>query len=368
MYGRRNPPEINPPTAVGVSLVIQQVLLTLKTVEVITRYDFLTPRSSNSVDDYFFIKKGEKMAKAADKSITNHNDALADNLRMDPLNKKDVTTYHDGRVATVMTWKYNGERVITQYDENGQVTVSQDLGVNDIVNFKDGFISSIIKYTGSFGGKLDLTERIETQYGENGRILSSTNQTKHKTGIINKTGKWLTTQHTTYHTNGRPNTVVAYKQRTQRSAIDVHDKWSAYAQMNQFIFGGGEDIAESYMSQMTQYDESGKTIISLQLNEFDEVNFHPSGRVATVLKKDKDNNPKSLTSYDENGKISNIMVYKDGVVISSTDYVDGKPVSNTQQGNNEYQNIFDSAKKRVKKKTDKNKDNVIVQPENILER
>lgn len=259
-------------------------------------------------------------------------------------------TYHDGQVATITIDKWLN-RTVTQYDDEGHATVSLDLGKHDVVNFSNGYISSVVKYVdGPFSA-----ERDEIQYGENGRILSSTHQTKIDALSVNSgNGKWLTTQHTTYYSNNRMATVVAYKQRTKRKGR-MFDKEN-------------EDIAESYVSQITQYDESGKTIVSLQFHEFDEVNFHPSGRIASVLRKDENNEPKSLTSYDENGKILNIMVYKDGVVISSTDYNNAQPSSNVQLGDAQYQNIFDSAKKRVAKKSANGTKKKITKHETVVER
>jgi len=280
-------------------------------------------------------------------------------------------TYNSkGQIATIMQNNKDGSsgRVITQYDENGRVTISQHLGPEDIVNFSDGYIASIVKYDGGAtyqGFTVSNSQRSRTtlQYGKNGRLLSSVQETAfdHKDAIGDRPSGmfWLTTSTSTYYDNGHLATHVTYAQKPTRARGLLESLEGST---------GPHEVAESYISAIEQMDENGKVLLSLRLHEFDEVNYHPSGRVATVLKKDKDNNPKSLTSYDENGKISNIMVYKDGVVISSTDYVDGHPVSNTQQGNNEYQNIFDAAKKRVKNKTDKNKDNVVVKPENVLER
>ena len=298
--------------------------------------------------------------------LENHGGATnTGNLRIDPLNRKDVTYYPDGSVATVMTWKYGGERVITQYDKNGLVTVSQDLGKDDTVNFQGGLISSIVRYVKEYR---QSEERIETQYGEDGHILSSTNQTKIR--AIGKPGqdKWLTTQHSTYYGNGRLATVTTYQQRTKRKTRDVNDEWSAWAHMDDLIFGGGEDSAESYVSSITQYDESGKLLVTFNFHEFDEVSYHPSGRVANILRTDENGNPKTMTSYDENGKILNTMVYKDGVVISSTDYTNGHPTSNAQQGNAEYQNIFESAKNKVAEKNVENTKNKTVAQKKVSER
>jgi len=255
-------------------------------------------------------------------------------------------TYNDqGQIATIMQIAKDGNgRTITQYDEYGHVTVSQYLGPLDIVNFNNGYIASITKYDGD-------RSRTTTQYGTNGHILSSVQETAfdHKDAIGDRPSGtyWLTSSTSTYYDNGHLATHVTYAQKPTRARGLLES-----------LEGSTEpqEVAESYVSAIQQMDENGKVLLSLKFHEFDEVNFHPSGRIASVLRKDKDNNPKTLTSYDENGKILNMMVYKDGVVISSTDYVDGKPVSNTQQGNNEYQNIFDTAKKRVKKKTEKTVD------------
>lgn len=269
---------------------------------------------------------------------------------------KTVTKDKAGNIITI-TEERIGHRVITQYDKEGRVTVSQILKDNDVVNFKDGYISSIIKYEEdgySFArGALGMNE---IQYGENGRMLSSV----HKVRICDRfslrtapgSGKWMTTDKTTYYGNGHIATHTTYQQRTKNTGRGNADRDET-------------DVAESFISSIEQMDENGKVLLSVQLHEFDEVNYHPTGRVASILRKDKDNNPKTMTSYDDVGRVLNQMVYKDGKVISSVDYVDGMPVSNVQQGNEEYQNIFERAGERVKKQTKDKK--VVVSPAPIKE-
>ncbi len=263
---------------------------------------------------------------------------------------KTVTKDKEGNIITIME-EHSGYRVITQYDKEGRVTVSQILKDNDVVNFKDGYISSIIKYeeNGRFFDSAIIGMN-EIQYGENGRMLSSV----HKVRIRDKfglrspgSGKWMTTDKTTYYDNGHIATHTTYQQRTRNTGRGNADS------LENSLRGTDREetyVAESFVSSIEQMDESGNLLLSVQLHEFDEVNYHPTGRVASILRKDKDNNPKTMTSYDDVGRILNQMVYQDGKVISSVDYVDGKPVSNVQQGNEEYQNIFDRAGERVKEK------------------
>lgn len=267
---------------------------------------------------------------------------------------KTVTKDKEGNIITIME-EHIGYRVITQYDKEGRVTVSQILKDNDVVNFKDGYISSIIKYeeNGRFFDSAIIGMN-EIQYGENGRMLSSVHKVRmrNESGLRNSpgSGKWMTTDKTTYHDNGHIATHTTYKQRTRNFGQGNADS------LENSLRGTDRnetDVAESFVSSIEQMDENGKVLLSVQLHEFDEVNYHPTGRVASILRKDKDNNPKTMTSYDDVGRILNQMVYKDGKVISSVDYVDGKPVSNVQQGNEEYQNIFDRAGKRVQ---ERNKD------------
>lgn len=265
---------------------------------------------------------------------------------------KTVTKDKEGNIITIMEERM-GRRVITQYDKEGRITVSQILKDNDVVNFKDGYISSIIKYEeDSYSFAYGALGMNEIQYGENGRMLSSVHKVRirDKSSFRNEpgSGKWMTTDKTTYYDNGHIAIHTTYKQRTQNTGRGNADSWY------NSIHGTDRDetdVAESFVSSIEQMDESGKLLLSVQLHEFDEVNYHPTGRVASILRKDKDNNPKTMTSYDDMGRILNQMVYQDGKVISSVDYVDGKPVSNVQQGNEEYQNIFERAGERVKKQT-----------------
>lgn len=267
----------------------------------------------------------------------------------------DIVTYNDkGQIATIMTDNIIN-RTITQYDTDGHATISQDLGKNDVVNFHKGYIASIIKYEESSY----LSEGMnEIQYGENGRLLSSVHKTKISGFSWHAgSGKWMTTDKTTYYDNGHIAAHTTYKQRTKKTR-----RGTILADNEE------EDTAESFISSIEQMDESGKILLSLQFHEFDEVNFHPSGRVASVLRKDKDNNPKSMTSYDENGKILNMMVYQNGRVISTTDYTNGRPTNNIQLGDEQYQNIFDSAKKRVANKSADKIKKKVTKHESVVER
>ena len=264
----------------------------------------------------------------------------------------ETYTYNDkGQIVTIMRQNRNGmDRTITQYDENGHATISQELGNDDIVNFKDGYIVSIVKYEGNNTGYIGIPSenrsRTTIQYGKNGNMLSSVQETafEHRDAVGDKPSGifWLTTSTSTYYDNGHLATHITYAQKPTRARGILESLQGST---------GPQEVAESYMSAIEQMDEDGKLLLSLRLHKYDEVNFHPSGRVSSVLRKDEDNNPKSLTSYDENGKTLNIMVYKDGVVISSTDYTDGQPSSNAQQGSENYQNIFDVANKKVAKKS-----------------
>ena len=267
----------------------------------------------------------------------------------------DRVTYNgQGQIATIMSEQF-GKRTITQYDEHGHAMVSQDLGKDDVVNFHNGYIASIIKYEeGEFSALFGPTGMNEIQYGENGRLLSSVHKVRIRDKIGLRTnpgsGKWMTTDKTTYHDNGHIATHTTYKQRTRNFGQGNADS------LHNGLYGTDRnetDVAESFVSSIEQMDENGKLLLSVQLHEFDEVNYHPTGRVASILRKDNDNNPKSMTSYDDMGRILNQMVYQDGKVVSSVDFVDGKPVSNVQIGNEEYQNIFDRAGKRVQ---ERNKD------------
>lgn len=271
-----------------------------------------------------------------------------------PLNgnlfSEDKITYKDGQVATIMTNDHTSQtRILTQYDENGNITVSQNLGKNDIVNYENGYIKSIIKY--STGSTLDAKERDELQYGPNGVLLSSTHQTQVSVGsVLNKPNMWTTTQQTTYYPNGKINTVISFTQRHNRIPSNTgqtpgdNAEYDAYTISMRDILNYGQYEADSYISSILQYSEDGKITASIRLNELDEVNYYPNGRICSILRKNENGEPTSLTSYDQQGNIANETVYSNGRILSSTDFVDGKPVSNTQQGNEQYQNIFTQTK------------------------
>ena len=259
------------------------------------------------------------------------------NIRLHP---DDVVTYYpDGNIATVMHNKVGG-RTITQYDETGRVTISQALNKNDVVNFTDGYISSIIKYETKSDHDTQIIGKTTLQYGPGGKILSSVHESKIDIGdyLLENSNMWVTTSKTTYNDNGTIAAHTTYKQRKNGQKVD------------------------SYIASIEQMDESGKITLSVQLQEQDQVNYHPTGRVASILRANKEGHPQSMTSYDENGKIMNQTVYQDGKVISSIDYTDGKPTHNVQQGDETYQNIFEQAGKKVKDKAKQTSDTPVQLP------
>ena len=285
----------------------------------------------------------------------------------------DRVTYNEnGDIATIMTDNVGG-RTITQY-ENGHATVSQDLGKNDVVNFHNGYISSIVKYEndGHFSGK--PIGRTTISYGPNGKILSSVHESRinineRMGGGRGSRDMWVTTSKTTYHDNGKIATHTTYKQRHERinRPPQVQEGLSEHVQLMQLWQQDFEEqdhttTVDSYIASIEQMDESGKLILSVQLQEQDQVNYHPTGRVASILRMNKEGKPQSLVSYDENGKIQNQTVYQDGKVISSTDYTDGKPTHNVQQGDENYQNIFDQAKKKVQDQVSQTQDTPVIAP------
>ena len=232
----------------------------------------------------------------------------------------DRVTYNgQGQIATIMSEQF-GKRTITQYDEHGHAIVSQDLGKNDVVNFHNGYIASIIKYEeGEFSVLFGPTGMNEIQYGENGRMLSSVHKVRirDKFGLQNDpgSGKWMTTDKTTYYDNGHVATHTTYQQRTRNTGRGNADS------LNNALYGTDRDetdVAESFVSSIEQMDESGKLLLSVQLHEFDEVNYHPTGRVASILRKDKDNTPKTMTSYDDGAHFE-----PDGLSRRQSDFVGG---------------------------------------------
>lgn len=279
---------------------------------------------------------------------------------------QDKVTYDEnGNVATVITPGRLGHRTVTQYDEHGHATVSQDLGPNDVVNFAGAYISSIVKYEEAELSLQGPIGRTTISYGPNGKILSSVHESRIDVGrsLLNSRNMWVTTSKTTYHDNGKVATHTTYKQRHdhQNRPPQVQEGVSERIQFFQTMaqMRGEEDHAttvDSYIASIEQMDESGKLILSVQLQEHDQVNYHPTGRVASVIRMDKDGKPQTMTSYDESGKILNQTVYQDGKVLSSTDYTDGKPTHNVQQGDETYQNIFEQAGKKVKDKATQTQD------------
>lgn len=246
---------------------------------------------------------------------------------VEEINSNTKITYRNGQVAAMEKESVNGQRNITLYNDKGHITTSIALGKNDQVNFTEGYLSSVIKHNES---GLDQSEIVETQYGKNGQITSSTHKVRLKTLLGG--GMWITTQHATYHENGKLSSVVTYKQ--------CHKQKNDF---KNFSLLDNEE-ADSYCSSITQYDENGKTTVSLRLNENDDVNYN-GDRVASVTRRDEHGNPLSSTLYNEDGSLASITNYgSDGKIVSSINYENGRPVSGRQEGTEKYQDIFSSRK------------------------
>lgn len=253
-----------------------------------------------------------------------------DSLAFEPT---DIT-YHDGCVATVTHNKILSRRTISQYDAYGHITSSITLEKNDMVNFSEtGYIRSVTKF---IDRSLLGAEMEEMQFNDNGYMVSCTH--KVKMGILARTGidKWLTTEAKQYYPDGKLLTHITYAQKTSRS--------------NNLASNAEEDKAASFIASITQYSETGKLQISAQLSEHDEVNFNGE-KIACIIKRvqksDGSLETTSVTTYYASGNICTMTAYKDGKIISSVTYDEtGKPQSNAQQGNEEYQDIFKNVNKK----------------------
>lgn len=242
---------------------------------------------------------------------------------------RPVVTYRNGVIAAIeRPINSLGERRVTLFDDNSRVTTSVDLGKDDIVNFADGYLASIIRYSG-FNGRREMTE---VQYNTNGRILSETHRVS--TGrSYGEDNMFITTSHTTYHENGRIASVVSYRQRHHRE--DRRD------------YRSGEDRhdekVDSYAYSIEQYDENGRSIISLRPGENDDISFN-NGMVSSHTRRDDEGRAISTTTYNPNGTVANVTHYNgEGLVLVSITYNnDGVPVSSTQIGEQAYQDVFRS--------------------------
>ena len=251
---------------------------------------------------------------------------------LDQLFTKTDITYNDGCVASITRTQrdYPHTKTVTQYDSYGHVTTCMDLNKNDIVNFgPNGYIRSIVKHI----GLLDMEGIEEIQFNDNGYMVSST--LKYPTKICN--GKWLTAEAKNYHPNGVLASHITYKQKTKESYTHELGKFK------------DEDEAVSYIASIAQYSESGQMQISVQLGEYDEVSFN-GNKVACITrrvqKSDGSLETQSQTTYYASGNICTVTNYENGKVISSVTYDEtGKPESSTQQGNEDFQDIFDNGKK-----------------------
>ena len=260
---------------------------------------------------------------------------------------EDITYRKDGTVSSITKHDFlSDNRTVTLYDENGGVSTSISLTQNDQVNFKDGQLSSIIKYTGN-GFSLEASDMDETQYGPDGKIIASVHKVRYHTGdslLGRDGGKWLTTSETTYYPNGQKASTITYKQKTKTKRTG-HESWGDMTK---------QEEADSYRSSIIQYDEKGNISVSVKLNEQDEVNYS-GGKIATITRRDEDNNLLSTTNYDENGKIASLQNYdKSGKIISSVTYENGRPVGGSQPETGEgYENIFATSKpnKKTSKKS-----------------
>lgn len=252
--------------------------------------------------------------------------------------KRDDVTYRaDGTVSAIMkegSLPSQG-RCCTLYNEQGQVTTTIQLNKDDQVNFKDGYLSSVIKYSGRglVGGYTDMDE---TQYGPDGKLLASTHKVRVSDSILNEKSLWLTTSETTYHSNGKKASTVTYKQMAKMSK-----GWRSHKTE--------EDKADSYRSSITQYDENGKMTVSVKLDKMDDVSFS-GDRLSSVTRRSPEGHPISTTTYDINGSILSVQNYdpSSGKVVSTLNYRDGKPETVRQPTGQEYTDILSDKKKSPK--------------------
>ena len=158
----------------------------------------------------------------------------------------------------------------------------------------------------------------EVQYNTNGRILSEIH--KVSTGrSYSEDNMFITTSHTTYHENGRVASVVSYRQRHHRE--DRHDY-----DHDENSSGHGnrhDEEVDSYAYSIEQYDENGRSIISLRPGENDDISFN-NGLVAFHTRRNDEGRAISTTTYNPNGTVANVTHYNgEGLVLNSITYNDG---------------------------------------------
>lgn len=246
--------------------------------------------------------------------------------------EKDIT-YYNGCVASITRRDYLGNRVISQYDENGHVVSAINANRNDIVNFApSGYVQSVIKHLSEYNSFGKVTEIEEITFNDAGHLVSSSHKVKMTDLFSPSREKWLTTDTKQYYPSGQMVNHITYKQKTKRTG-----RWISENQ---------EDEAASYISSITQYSEQGKLQVSAQLGEYDEISFN-GDKVACITRRVKrgDNlETMSQTTYYPSGNLCTITTYQDGKVVSSVTYDEqGKPQSSTQQGTEGYQDIYQNA-------------------------
>lgn len=249
-------------------------------------------------------------------------------------NEKDIT-YHNGCVASITRRDIWGNRAISQYDENGHIVATINANKNDIVNFApSGHVRSVIKHLSEYNGFGKTNEIEEISFNDAGYIVSSAHKVKMTDWFGPGREKWLTTDTKQYYPNGQMASHITYKQKTKRTG-----QWHSENQ---------EDEAASYIASITQYSENGKMQVSAQLGEYDEISFN-GDKVACItrrVKKGDSLETMSQTTYYPSGNLCTITNYQDGKVMSSVTYDEqGKPQSSTQQGTENYQDIYKAAQK-----------------------
>ena len=242
--------------------------------------------------------------------------------------RQDTITYNNGRVASIRQPVGNNEYIITQYDDKsniiGQITAQRD----DVINFNNGYVQSLTRRTGN--------SLLEIEFDENGRKRSTAQK-------VQADQFWLTTETKQYHTNGKLQSVITYEQRTEHISGFSVTTGGGFNSVLDDVYSG-----VSYIASIAQYDESGKIVISAQLKETDEVSFN-GDKVACItrrVKKGDSLETMSQTTYYPSGNLCTITNYQDGKVVSSVTYDEqGKPQSSTQQGTENYQDIYKAAQK-----------------------
>ena len=242
------------------------------------------------------------------------------------ISDKDIT-YHNGRVASI-----KHRNVITQYDSNCNIVSQITIDKDDVVTFCNGYIQSVTQPRNN-----SIQEIV---FDDKGRKRSSTQKVK---VWVHDKAFWLTSETKQYHANGKLQSVVTYQQK----AVWISN-------FNVTTSGGfsndlyDEKHGASYIASIAQYDEEGKVVISAQLKETDEVNFN-GDKVACItrrVKKGDSLETVSQTTYYPSGNLCTITNYQDGKVVSSVTYDEqGKPQSSTQQGTENYQDIYKAAQK-----------------------